>query len=325
MRRREFIAFLGAAAASPLAANAQPSISKLPTVGFLGTSSATVWSTWTAAFVQRLHQLGWIEGQTVAIEYRWANSHEERYTELAAELVRRQPNVIVTSGPAVHAVEQASSAIPIVFAIAVDPLGMGLVKSLARPEGNVTGSSLQTAEIAGKRVSLLRDVIPSLRVLAILANVGYSGALDEMRQAQAAARTLDIDVITLEIRKPEEIVPAINTLSARAGALYVATDPLISANRMPINASALVARLPTVSGFREFAVAGGLMCYGANFPDLFRRAADMVDKILHGMKPADIPVEQPTKFDLIVNRKTATALGLEIPPMLLATADEVIE
>lgn len=325
MRRREFIAFLGAAAAAPLAANAQPSTRKLPTIGFLGTSPASVWSGWTAAFVQRLHQLGWIEGQTVAIEYRWADSHEERYAELAAELVRRQPDVIVTSGPAVHAVAQASSAIPIVFAIAVDPLGMGLVKSLARPEGNVTGSSLQTAEIAGKRISLLRDVIPSLRVLAILANVGYPGALDEMGQAQAAARAFGFEVITLEIRKSEEIVPAINTLNARAEALYVATDPLISANRTPINASALVARLPTVSGFREFAVAGGLMCYGANFPDLFRRAADMVDKILHGMKPADIPVEQPTKFDLIVNRKTATALGLEIPAMLLATADEVIE
>ena len=211
------------------------------------------------------------------------------------------------------------------FAIAGDPLVMGLVPSLARPGGNVTGLSFQNAETASKRVELLREVVPDLRRLAILGNAGYPSAVAEMREVQATASALGLEAATLEIRQAEEIVAAISALGGQAGALYVATDPLVNANRSRINTLAQDARLPTMSGYREFVEAGGLISYGANFPDLFRRAGNLVDKILHGIKPGDIPVEQPTKFDLVVNLTTAKAIGLKIPESILVRADEVIE
>jgi putative ABC transport system substrate-binding protein len=325
VNRRGFITLIGGAAAAwPLAASAQQP-AKLPTIGFLGAASASAWSKWVPAFVQRLRQLGWIEDRTIAIEYRWAEGRSEGYAEIAAEFVRRNVDVIVTSGVAALAAKQATSVIPIVFAVAADPVGAGLVASLSRPGGNVTGLSTQFADTGGKKLGLLREAVPGLRRLAILGNVGYAAAVIEMSEVQTAARTFGLEVAMLEIRRAEDIAPAFTALKDRAEALYVCADALTAANRNRIYTFALVARLPTISGSREQLEGGGLMCYGPNFPDLFRRAGDYVDKILRGAKPADLPVEQPTKFDLVINLITAKALGLEVPPMLLARADEVIE
>jgi putative ABC transport system substrate-binding protein len=324
MKRREFIAGMGAAATWPLAARAQQP-AKLPTIGFLGAATPSSWSQWTTAFVERLRELGWIEGRTVAIEYRWAEGRSERFAEIAAEFVRLKVDVIVTSGGALLAAKQATSVIPIVFALATDPVGSGFVASLARPGGNVTGLSNQLTDLAGKRLELLREVVPGLRQLAIIANVGYPGAVLEMSEVRAAARTLGLEVAPLEIRRAEDIAPAFETLRGRAEALFVVADPLINTNQIGINTLALGARLPTMSGFREYVDTGGLMSYGANIPGMWRATAVYVDKILRGTKPADLPVEQPTKFDLVFNLKTAKALGLTIPPTLLARADEVIE
>ena len=314
----------GATAAWPLAARAQQP-AKLPTIGFLGGTTPATWSLFVAAFVQRLRELGWIEGRTIAIEYRWAEGRGERFAEIAAEFVRLKVDVIVTAGGAVLAAKQATSLIPIVFAAAADPVGSGLVASLARPGGNVTGLSSQFTDLAGKRLELLREMVPSLRRLAIMANAGYPAAVLEMAEVQATTRTLGLDVVTLELRRAEDIAPAFEALKGRAEALYVCAESLVTTNRVRINTLALAARLPTMHSIREYVEAGGLMSYGPNFPDLWRRAGDLVDKILRGAKPADIPVEQPTKFDLIINLTTAKALGLDVPPTLLARADEVIE
>jgi putative ABC transport system substrate-binding protein len=321
MRRRDFITLLGGAAAWPVKARAQQA-AKLPIIGFLGAATASARSQWVAAFVQRLHELGWIEGRTVAIEYRWAEGRSERFAEIAAEFVRLKVDVIVTyATPPAIAAKEATAVIPIVSAVMGDPVGAGLVASLPRPGGNVTGLSNQSADLAGKRVEHLREVVPGLRRLAVLANVSNPVSGVEMGEVQA----LGLDVVTLEIRRGEDIAPAFETLKGRAQALYVAGDPLMITNRVRINTLALGARLPTTYNQREFVEAGGLMSYGPNFPDLFRRAGDYVDKILRGTKPADIPVEQPTKFDLVINLTTAKALGLDVPPTLLARADEVIE
>jgi putative tryptophan/tyrosine transport system substrate-binding protein len=323
--RRAFITLLGSAAAAwPLAARAQQA-TKLPTIGYLGTASASAWAPWTAAFVQRLRELGWVEGRTVAIQYRWADGRAERWTEIAAELAQLKVDVIVTGGNAALAAKQASSAVPIVFAMVDDPVGMGLIASLARPGGNLTGLSMQQADVAGKRLALLREVVPGLRRLAIMANVKYPSAALEMNQVQTAARTLGLEAATFEIRQAEDIAPAFEGLKERADALYVVGDALVFTHRIRINTLALTARLPTIYVVREFVETGGLMSYGPGFPDLFRRAADYVDKILRGAKPADLPVEQPTKYELVINLTTAKALGLTVPPTLLATADEVIE
>jgi putative tryptophan/tyrosine transport system substrate-binding protein len=229
------------------------------------------------------------------------------------------------SGGAGLAVKRATSTIPIVFAIAGDPVGDGLVTSLARPGGNLTGLSLQVPDLAGKRLGFLREVCPTVRRLAILANAGNPIAVLEMQAVQTTARMLGLDVITLEIRQVDDITPAFESLKGRVDALYVTTDPFVNTNRIRINTLALGGRLPTMHGFRELVEAGGLMSYGPSFPDLFRRAGDFVDKILRGAKPSDLPVEQPTKFDLVINLTTAKALGLTIPEAFLLRADEVIE
>ena len=323
MQRREFITLLGGAATWPLVARAQPA--KLPTIGFLGAGTSSAFSQWTAAFVQRLRELSWIEGRTVAIEYRWADGRAERFVEIATEFVRLKVDVIVTAGSAVPATMQATSTIPIVFAIAVDPVGTGMVASLARPGGNVTGVSMQTTELPGKRIELLREVLPNLTRLAVIANVGAPGAVRELAEVRVVARKLGIDIEVLEIRRAEDIAPAFGALKKGAQALYVCPDALVNANYVRINTFALGARLPTIHGFRDFVGAGGLMSYGANNTDLFRRTGDIVDKILKGTKPADLPVEQPTKFELVVNLTTAKALGLTIPEAFLLRADELIE
>jgi putative ABC transport system substrate-binding protein len=326
MQRRDFITLLGGAAAWPLAARGQQQPAKVMTIGFLGPNTSAAQTEWTAAFVQRLRELGWIEGRTVAIEYRWAEGRTERLSEIAAEFVRLKVNVIVAAGSlAVAAAKRATAVIPIVFPLAGDPVGTDLIASLARPGGNITGLSMQNTDSIGKRLELLREVVPDLRRLAIMANIGFPEAALEMREVQAISKTLGLDVVPSEIRRAEDISPAFAALKARADALYVCGDPLVTTNRVRISLLALGARLPTVYNFREHAVAGGLVSYGPNIPDLFQRAAEIVDKILHGAKPADIPVEQPTKFDLVVNLITAEALGLTVPPSLVARANQVIE
>lgn len=323
MKRREFIFALGGAVAGlPLATQAQQ---KLPTIGFLSVSTPTAWSHFVAAFEQRLGELGWVDGRNIAIEYRWAEGRSERFVEIAAEFVRLKVDVIVTGGSAVLAAKKATSEIPIVFALANDPLGAGLVASLSRPGGNVTGLSLQGPDIASKRLGLMREALPGLRRLAIIANPASPQAASELDDAQTAARALGIESVGLEIRRAEDFAPAIEKLKGRADALYACADALISANAARINTLALAARLPTMFYAREYLEGGGFMSYGANVPELFRRSADFVDKILKGAKPGDIPVEQPTTLELIVNLKTAKALGLDVPPTLLARVDEVIE
>ena len=324
MKRREFITLLGGAAAVwSLAARAQPA-GKVPTVGFLG-PDAWVGGPFVPAFVGRLRELGWIEDRSIAIEYRWAEARPERYAEIAAEFVRLKVDVIVTTGAAVPAAKQATAVIPIVFAVTSDPVGGGLVTSLARPGGNVTGLSIQNTETAGKRVELLREAVPSLRQLAIMTNVGFPQSVLAYDQVRAAARTLGLDIAPLEIRRAEDIAPAFKALKLQAGALYVVDDAFIDANKVSIITLALAARLPTIFSSRTFVQAGALMSYGPSFPALFRRAAELVDKILRGTKPGDIPVEQPTKFELVINLATAKVLGLNVPATVLARADEVIE
>ena len=324
MRRRDFIKLLGAAASTwPIAARAQQP-GKLPSIGFLG-ASASGFAPWVAAFVAHLRELGWIEGRTISIEYRWSEGRPERYAEIAAEFVRLKVDIIVTVGSAVPIVKQATSTIPIVFAVAIDPVGSGLVASLAKPGGNVTGLSIQANELAGKRLELLREVLPQLRRLAIIFNADNTQPVLEMGETQAEARRLGLEVTPLAIRRAEDITPAFQALKTRADALYVAVDQLIVANRIPIVTSALGERLPTIFSTSDFARDGALMSYGPNYSDLFRHSADYVDKILRGSKPGDIPVEQPTKFELVINLTTAKTLGLTIPPTLIARADELIE
>ena len=320
MRRREFIrAVVGVATVWPLAARAQ---GKLPTIGFLG-ADPTAFSPWTNAFVARLRELGWIENRTVAIEYRWSEGRTERYAEIAAEFVRSNVDVIVTVGSAVPTVRQATTIIPIVFAVAIDPVGSGLVASLAKPGGNGTGLSLQAANLAGKRIELLREVAPALRRLGIIFNAGNAQPNLEMEETKAAAYSLGLEVVPLEIQHAADIAPAFD--GVKADALYVAIDQLMVANLARILTLALGARLPTIFSTRDFVRAGGFMSYGPNYSDLFRRSADYVDKILRGTKPGDIPVEQPTKFELVVNLTSAKALGLTIPQQFVLRADEVIE
>jgi putative ABC transport system substrate-binding protein len=322
--RRTVIILLGGAVAWPLAARAQQS-AKIPTIGFLG-AGPSIESQRVAAFVQRLRELAWIDGRNLAIEYRWSEGRNERYAENAAELVRLKVDVIVTSTtPPTLAAKQATTVIPIVFAAANDPVGTGLIASLSRPGGNVTGLANQISDTTGKKLEFLRELVPGLRRLAIMANAGNPGSMLDMTEAQQAARRLGVLVTTSEIRRAEDIAPAFEAFKDRADALYLCPDALLNANRTRINILALGARLPTMHGHREYVEAGGLMSYGPDQPEMFRRAADFVDKILRGAKPADIPVEQPTKFDLTINMTAAKALGLEIPDTLLARADEVIE
>ena len=283
MRRREFITLLGGAVTWPSVAARAQQAAKLPTIGFLVAGTHASHGKWVTAFVQRLRELGWIEGQSIAIEYRWAEGGTERAAEIAPELVRLKVDVVVTSGTAmVVAAKQATSDIPIVFAAAGDPVGTGLVASLARPGGNVTGLSLQLTDLAAKRLELLREAVPGLGRLAILANVSGPAVMLDMREVEAAALTLGLKIIQLEIRRGEDIAPAFEALKGRAEAVYAANDPLVDTHRVRISTLALAARLPTMYGSRGHVEAGGLMSYGANFPDMFRRAADIVDKISQG-------------------------------------------
>jgi ABC-type uncharacterized transport system substrate-binding protein len=325
IERRKFLATLGGAAVAawPLAARAQQA-GKLPMIGLIG-ADPTSWGPWTAAFAARLRELGWIEGRTVAIEYRWTEGRPERPAEFAAEFARLNADIIVTNSSSAPTVKQATSTIPIVFVLGNDPLGSGLVANLARPGGNVTGLSIQQTDIAGKRLQLLSEVVPRLRRLAVMADANFPEGVREIGEVQAAARTLGLEVATHEIRRPEDIAPAFEVIRDRADALYVVVNALFNANRTRIITLALIARLPMILNTRDFVQAGSLISYGPAFPGVFRRAAEYVDKILRGAKPGEIPVEQATKFDLVINLTTAKALGLTTPETFLVRADEVIE
>jgi len=324
LNRRHFITLLGGAAAWPLAAHAQQPAGKPPIIGFLG-SDALAWRAWTDAFVDRLRTLGWVDGSTAKIEYRWSEGQPERAKQLTAEFVRLKTNVIVSAGTSAVAAKQVTSDIPIVFAITNDPIGEGLVSSLARPGGNVTGLSSQSFDITGKRIELLGEVIPNLRRLAVIFEADFPQAVEEMHEVEAKAHSRGLEVMPLEIRKAQDIAPAFASLKNQVDALYIVSGSLTAANRTRVMIFALTSRLPTIGMVREQAQSGALISYGANVPSMFRRAAELVDKILRGTKPGDIPIEQPTKFDLVLNLMTAEALGLSIPASIQSRADEVIE
>ncbi len=326
MRRRAFITLLGGAAATwPLAARAQQP-AKVPTIGLLVPGTPSTHGQWFAALVRRLRELGWIEGGNITIEYRWAAGSSERFAEIAAEFLRLKVDVIATSatGPTL-AMKQATSSIPIVFAGVGDAVGSGIVANLARPGGNVTGLSVLFTDLAGKRLELLREILPGLRRLAILTNIGNPSAMLEVHEVEATVRTLGLESVTPEVRRPEDIAPAVESLKDGVDALYVISDPVIITNRIRINTLALRARIPTMHSLREYVEVGGLISYGPNVSDMFRRAGELVDKILRGAKPAELAVQQPTKFELVINLTTAKALGLNIPPLVLVLADELIE
>jgi putative tryptophan/tyrosine transport system substrate-binding protein len=324
IRRREFITLFGSAATWPLAARAQQQ--KLPIIGYLSPLSEASDRPRRAAFARRLDELGWVDTRNVRIEYHWADGLVARANELMPDFVRLPVDVIVTSGDAyVIAAKRATTTIPIVFASAGDPVGNGLVESLGRPGGNVTGMSIELTDTVDKRLELLRELVPALRRVAIGFNAADPQVNLELNEVLAAARTLSLDIVRAEIQPNEDFTPVIEALKGRADALYVCLDPFVYSNAARINALAVAARLPVMQGNRELALAGGLISYGPDFPDMSRRAAEIVDKVLRGAKPADIPVEQPTKFDLVINLKTAKALGLTIPQTVIVRADDLIE
>jgi len=324
MRRREFIALLGVATVAwPLAARAQQP-NKVPTIGFIGPDAAN-WTAWTSAFAERLAELGWIDGRTVAIDYRWSQGRRERVAEFASEFVQQKVDVIVTYGGAVTTLRKATMTIPIVFALSNDPIGGGLVASLSRPGGNTTGLSIESADTVSKRLELLRDVVPQFRRLAVLFDAGYPAAVKEAAEVRSAAHALGLDIASHEVRRGDDVAPALEALKSQSDALYVVEDALISPHVARIIAFAIGARLPTSFINGDYVRAGGLMSYGPSYPTLFRRTAEIADKILRGAKPADIPVEQPSKFEFVINMKTAKSIGLTISDKMLALADEVVE
>jgi len=321
MRRRDFLtAITGIAAFSTSRVTAQ---TKLPVIGFMGAATPSAWAPWTAAFSQRLNELGWVDGKTVKIEYRWAGGSEERYAQIGVELVKLNASVLVTVGG--DSAKRATSTIPIVVALMADPVGTGLVASLARPGGNITGMSIQSPELAGKRIELLREAVPALKRFAILAWLDYAGTVLEVGAVHESSKRVGLEVVTLPVHSASDIEPTFASFDPQLQAVYVPPNLLMNTNRILVNKLALQHRLPTMHGFREYVDSGGLMSYGPNTASLFRRAAEYVDKILRGAKPKELPVEQPTEFDLVVNLKVAKAIGLEVSPSFLARVDQVIE
>jgi putative ABC transport system substrate-binding protein len=325
IRRREFITVLGGAVAWPLAVHAQE-YGKLPIIGFLGAGTPATAGTWVAAFMQRLRELGWIEDRTIRIDLRWAEGRNDRSAQIAADFVRLKVDVIATySSEHAQIAKQTTSTIPIVAALIGDPVGSGLVNSIARTDGNLTGLSSQNVDLVGKRFELLREIVPGLRRLGMLFNSNNPGAAPQTDAARTAAGLLGFDVVVAEIRRAEDIGSALTDIAKQADALFVVGDPLTFSQRIRLSTLTLGARLPTMYANREYVEAGGLLSYGPNYQVQFRRAADYVHRILGGTKPGELPIEQPTHYDLVINLTTAKALGLEIPPTLLARADEVIE
>jgi putative tryptophan/tyrosine transport system substrate-binding protein len=320
MRRRDFIALFGSLIAlRPLKAEAQQPLRTIAIIGH--TESA--YGPWAAALVKRLGELGWIDGRTLQVEYRWSEGRRERVVEIASELLRRKVDAFITYGSAAAILKQATTSIPIVFVPAVDPVGVGLVASIAHPGGNATGISVQQAEIASKRLEILREMVPGLGRLGILFDATYPATVREADNVQTTARQLGLVVLPHGVYKTTDITAAFDAFKDNVDALYLVESALIDSNRTELFALSQAAKLPIVSG--TLAESGALVSYGPNYPDLFRHAAEIVDKILRGTKPEDIPVEQPTKFDLTINVRTAKALGITVPHNLLVLADEVIE
>ena len=328
MERRAFLALGGGLLAAPLAADGQPA-GKVYRIGFLsvGSASDARIQRWLGAFRDGLAERGYVVGKNVAIESRWAAGKYERLPALAAELVRLKPDVIVTHAvPSIRAAKDATSTIPIVMALVVDPVATGLVASLARPGGNVTGLSIMTPELVGKQLEMLKEIVPKATRVAVLWNPDNPGNAPQLKAAEVAARALGLHLQPLEARGPREIDQAFAAMRReRASAVVVLVDAMFADRGPQIEHLTAAQHLPAVYGQVEHAALGGLMAYAPSFPDSFRRAATYVDKILKGANPGDLPVEQPTKFELVINLKTAKALGLTIPPSLLQRADQVIE
>src|SRR6516225_9066005 len=325
LRRREFISLLTGAAAWPLAATAQQA-GKLPTIGILGLASAAAAAPYVNAVRVGLHDLGYVEGQNLIVEYRFGDGNYDRLPNLAAQLVHLNVDVLVTfAAPGTQAAKSATSTIPIVMAVTTDAVGTGLIASLAHPGGNVTGTTVLNPELMAKRLELLKEIVPVIRQAAVLLNPG-NAANGPVRQAmQMAAKALQVGLQSFELRGSNELDRVFAAMAgSKIDALIVHDDQVLIGNARAIATLAVQQKLPSC-GFLEFAAVGGLMAYGVNFVELCHRAAYFTDKILKGTMPADLPVEQPTKFELGINLKTANALGLEIPPTLLARADEVIE
>ena len=327
MERRTFIGVIaGGLLAAPLAAEAQQA-GKVPRIGFLGNGTAALEANLVGPFREGLRDLGYVEGRNILIDYRWAEGKYERFPALIADLIALKVDVIVTAGtPASLAVKKATTSIPLVMVAVGDPVATGIVASLGRPGGNITGLTSMSQDLEGKRVELLKEAVPKLSHIAVLWNAASPIQAIEEREVRAAAQVLGMKMLSLGVRTQEEIEDALAAIvKERPGALLVLADRLFLHHRTHIMDFAAQHRLPGVHAYRELVEAGGLMSYGPSYAEMHRRAATYVDKILKGAKPADLPVERPTKFEMVINLKTAKALGLDMPPMLLGRADEVIE
>jgi putative ABC transport system substrate-binding protein len=327
MRRRQFITLLGGAAATwPLAARAQQP-AKIPRIGFLGNSTATMEANLIGPLRDGLRELGYEEGRNVIIEFRWADGKYDQFPALVAELLAAKVDVIITAGtPATLAIKKATSTVPLVYIAVGDPVGTGVVPNLGRPGGNITGLSSIAPDLEGKRLELLREVVPKLSHVAFFLNPANAFHTASMRQARVAAQSLGIKLQPMEVNKSEQLDGAFASIvKEKPDALLILADRVFLHNRKRMMEFAIQQRLPSVNAYRELVEAGGLISYGPSYEDMHRRAAVYVDKILKGTKPADLPIEQPTKFTLLINLKTAKTLGLTVPPTLVARADELIE
>ena len=325
MKRREFITLLGGAAAAwPLVARAQQGA--LPVIGFLRSTPAEPFANIVAAFRQGLNETGFIEGQNVAVDHRWADNQLHRLPGLAADLVRRQVAVIVGNGPAVEAARSATTTIPIVFVIGDDPVTQGLVTSLNRPGGNLTGLTFFGNRLSAKRLEMLLELVPGARVVAVLIDPNFSSSATELREVEEAGRTVERKIVAVKAGNEREFDGAFTRIvQAGAGALVVCGSPSFSSEIRTLVALAARHAIPTIYDIRDYAVAGGLISYSASFTGAYRQAGVYAGRILKGAKPSELPVLQPTKFELVINLPTAKALGLTVPDKLLVAADEVIE